>query len=378
VSAEPIHEDVLVVLNVTGGVTPGGASWADSYSVGDQCYCRTTFDHSIGSFFVETPFGWLTTRQVCELLGEGPGPDGRPVYNDLQCGNGPPNDAGDEHVCPGRTDIGPEGCGHIGPTWNFDNVSSASVVLPFLPTDAHPDTVAVINVTGGVVPSLEMAESYSVDGRCYCMPTLNNGIGTYYVDSFYGWMTVAEICDLLGQGPEEGRVYYNDVQCGNGPPSVAGDEHSCPGRVDMGSQAGCGYIGPKWKFDILDLNETIVPSASNFSYFPSDMPSTTPSEMPTSLPTTNRTTTVPSAFPSDLPSAAPTEAQPSPGIGVIVPSGSGNVTISTPRPTFVPVATFAPMAAEQTSSAGVRTGLSLLLLASVLISLSNHGFLANH
>jgi hypothetical protein len=54
------------------------------------------------------------------LLGPGPGiTDDTPLYNDVQCGNGPPNDAGDEHTCPGRVDIGSEGCGHVGPRWNF-------------------------------------------------------------------------------------------------------------------------------------------------------------------------------------------------------------------------------------------------------------------
>lgn len=37
-----------------------------------------------------------------------------------RCGNGPPNDQGDEQRCPGRVDLGKEGCGHIGPKWNFE------------------------------------------------------------------------------------------------------------------------------------------------------------------------------------------------------------------------------------------------------------------
>jgi|GEM_PF-6437303 len=28
--------------------TPCGGSWKDSYSVGNRCYCDTTFDHDIG------------------------------------------------------------------------------------------------------------------------------------------------------------------------------------------------------------------------------------------------------------------------------------------------------------------------------------------
>ncbi|EEC46042.1 predicted protein [Phaeodactylum tricornutum CCAP 1055/1] len=131
------------------------------YSFGDKCYCATTFDHDIADVLVETPQGWMTIRQACEVLGPGPGIEGRLVYNDIQCGNGPPNNAGDEHVYPGRTDVrrlergrlasifrplfsrtvhdemphhhasplyntqlGPEGCGQIGPHWNFDAIKS--------------------------------------------------------------------------------------------------------------------------------------------------------------------------------------------------------------------------------------------------------------
>jgi len=79
-------EDIRVILNVTGD-TPG-PTWADTYSVGDRCYCITIFDHNIGTVYVETPLGWATVRDVCEYLGPGPGPEGRPVYNDIQCGNG--------------------------------------------------------------------------------------------------------------------------------------------------------------------------------------------------------------------------------------------------------------------------------------------------
>jgi hypothetical protein len=115
--------DNTAILNVSGrsGV---GSGWTDSYSVGNACYCITTFDHDIGEFLVvvDTPDANLTTmtiRDVCAYLGPGPGEAGRPVYNDIQCGNGPPNTAGDEHDCPGRTDHGREGCKYIGPKWNF-------------------------------------------------------------------------------------------------------------------------------------------------------------------------------------------------------------------------------------------------------------------
>ena len=127
------HPDIVKVIEVIG--CDPGEGWSDSYSVGDQCYCETTFDHDIGDVEVETPVGTRTVRQICDALGPGPGSEGRPVYNDIQCGNGPPNSArgiqcaenqpegqGDEHFCPGRVDIGREGCGHIGPKWDLSEL----------------------------------------------------------------------------------------------------------------------------------------------------------------------------------------------------------------------------------------------------------------
>jgi hypothetical protein len=120
----PLMEDHSAILPVPGhvGVSPNG--WSDSYSVGNSCYCETNFDHNIGVIVVATPLGNLTVKEVCTLLGPGPGSSGRPIYNDVQCGNGPANDAGDETVCPGRVDHGPNGCKYIGPKWNFSNVKA--------------------------------------------------------------------------------------------------------------------------------------------------------------------------------------------------------------------------------------------------------------
>ncbi len=120
-SPEGTHPDIVRVVDVPGR-DPGGG-WSDSYSIGAECYCESTFDHAIGDIEVDTPFGARTVRQVCDALGPGPGSDGRPVYNDIQCGNGPANDAGDEDDCPGRVDIGREGCGHIGPRWQLHTLA---------------------------------------------------------------------------------------------------------------------------------------------------------------------------------------------------------------------------------------------------------------
>ena len=120
---EGVHEDIVSIADIAPEEilrNPGGDGWKDSYSVGDRCYCDTTGDHDVYSLVVDTPLGRITTETACNIIGPGPGSEGRPIYNDIQCGNGPANDAGDEDYCPGRVDIGREGCTHIGPKWNFD------------------------------------------------------------------------------------------------------------------------------------------------------------------------------------------------------------------------------------------------------------------
>lgn len=86
-NTKPPHPDVTAVVPVEGEEPQGnGNPWADSYSVGNQCFCDkvTTYDHNIGEVPVETSIGWMTVRQACELLGPGPGRRGRPIYNDVQ------------------------------------------------------------------------------------------------------------------------------------------------------------------------------------------------------------------------------------------------------------------------------------------------------
>ena len=129
------HPDIVRVVDIDRSDIvrqPGGRGWADSYSMGDQCYCVTTFDHNIADIWVNTSIGRITVRAACEAIGPGPGAGGNPLYNDVQCGNGPANDAGDEDYCPGRVDIGKTGCIQIGPTWKFpENIESVSVPLYF-------------------------------------------------------------------------------------------------------------------------------------------------------------------------------------------------------------------------------------------------------
>ena len=121
-ATDVLHDDIVEVLELAEAdiLRSPSPSWADSYSVGDQCYCMTTFDHNIGDILVDGPDGVIDVREACARLGDGPGSAGRPLYNDIQCGNGPANDAGDEDWCPGRVDQGKIGCAKIGPAWKFD------------------------------------------------------------------------------------------------------------------------------------------------------------------------------------------------------------------------------------------------------------------
>ena len=137
----PLMEDNVQILNVPGRSDVKPIFWADSYSINGSCYCAgvTSYDHDIGAVMVDTPLGILSIRQVCELLGKGPGKEGRPLYNDVQCGNGPPNDAGDEDDCPGRTEHGQDGCKYIGPKWNFAPFLNTPVTkAPTIQTTKRP------------------------------------------------------------------------------------------------------------------------------------------------------------------------------------------------------------------------------------------------
>lgn len=101
-------------------------TWKDSYAVDGVCYCDSSnFDHNLGSKSAPTPIGQLNVRRICadirDVLGTGR-TDGRVPYNDIQCGNGPANDAADEAGCPGRVDRGSSGCSMIGPRWNLEAV----------------------------------------------------------------------------------------------------------------------------------------------------------------------------------------------------------------------------------------------------------------
>ena len=84
----PLNEDFTRTVDVPGFEPPFPLILiADSYSVGDRCYCHNIIGFEGSDTTLSTPLGFMTAAEVCELLGPGPGSIGRPLYNDAQvCG----------------------------------------------------------------------------------------------------------------------------------------------------------------------------------------------------------------------------------------------------------------------------------------------------
>jgi len=121
-----VSSSILLVLSSSTHAWNPGSNWKDSYAVGDQCYCDSSnYDHELDTKSARTPLGEKNVVTICNdlnaALGDGP-VAGRIPYNDIQCGNGPANNANDETGCPGRVDQGNNGCDTIGPRWNLEKV----------------------------------------------------------------------------------------------------------------------------------------------------------------------------------------------------------------------------------------------------------------
>ncbi|WP_025743649.1 carbohydrate-binding protein [Aquimarina pacifica] len=104
---------------------PSHPSWTDSFEANGFCWCNSTnYDHGLIDKSVTVNGVEVNIKTLCEELEKHPSyrayVNGDAPYNDIQCGNGPANDADDETGCPGRTDIGPDGCNVIGPKWDWE------------------------------------------------------------------------------------------------------------------------------------------------------------------------------------------------------------------------------------------------------------------
>ncbi|UZO81567.1 Ig-like domain-containing protein [Aquimarina sp. ERC-38] len=101
------------------------------------------------------------------------------------------------------------------------------------------------------------ADSFSVNGKCYCRSTYDHGIGEVKV----GNRTVRSICEAMKQEMQKAlngngkKVFYNTVQCGHEPAHrdktifANGQKHAdevlCPGVVGTGIKCN-SRKGPKW------------------------------------------------------------------------------------------------------------------------------------
>jgi len=110
---------------------PRHPSWTDSFEANGFCWCNSTnFDHNLDTKTLRLNGTNYNIVDVCDELEKHPlyrnFQNGDAPYNDIQCGNGPANDAADETGCPGRTDLGPNGCDNIGPKFDTAWLESRS------------------------------------------------------------------------------------------------------------------------------------------------------------------------------------------------------------------------------------------------------------
>lgn len=101
--------------------------------------------------------------------------------------------------------------------------------------------------------SKSWADSFMVNGKCYCKSTYDHGVGRIKVNG----KTVKEICEKMKSDmrrAERGsgkKTYYNTVQCGHWPwhkdRTIGGhpDEVLCPGEVGSGIKCN-SRKGAKW------------------------------------------------------------------------------------------------------------------------------------
>lgn len=125
---------LALIWSLNTAAAPGGNGvvpkevWYDSYSVDGKCYIDSGLGKGMGDVIVPTPVGGQTLEQVAKRLGPGPGSQGNPIYNDVQCGHGPASTARNEAYdqCPGRVDQGAAGCAIIGPKWDLEGAYSSN------------------------------------------------------------------------------------------------------------------------------------------------------------------------------------------------------------------------------------------------------------
>ncbi|MHA7056754.1 Ig-like domain-containing protein [Aquimarina sp. M1] len=118
-------------------IVPNANSWKDSYQANGFCFCKSSFDHGVGSFKIDINGQEVNIKDICDELKKHPSyrdlANGDPRYNTIQCGNEPGHEDAitiqgkrikDEKVCPGRVDQGSKGCQCKGPKFDMNWLSS--------------------------------------------------------------------------------------------------------------------------------------------------------------------------------------------------------------------------------------------------------------
>ncbi|MEM9983890.1 MAG: carbohydrate-binding protein, partial [Bacteroidota bacterium] len=128
-----------------------------------------------GRFAPAKPIGLVA---VCDELKQHPQyrafASGDPAYNDIQCGNGPFNNAADESGCPGRVDQGSAGCNVIGVTWD----TAWLATRPRFSGDTPPDPLAIpgrVEAEDFIVDSGIKTESHNDGGGSMGIGSIHSG-----------------------------------------------------------------------------------------------------------------------------------------------------------------------------------------------------------
>ncbi len=142
-------------------------NWKDSYEANGHCWCESTFDHDLDDKKVLINGVPYSVVDICDELENHPDyrtfDNNDPAFNDIQCGNGPFNNAADESGCPGRVDLGSSGCDQIGVTWDMDWLAGRERFTG----DTPPEPLAIpgrIEAEDFIVDSGLKTESYNDQG----------------------------------------------------------------------------------------------------------------------------------------------------------------------------------------------------------------------
>ncbi len=215
-------------------------NWRDSYDANGLCWCDSSnFDHGLDTKTVNINGTDYLVMDICDELQYHPlyraRLSGDPTYNDIQCGNGPYNDAPDEAGCPGRVDLGPDGCWILGPGWDMDWLESrtrfggnGNAIVHTIPgkieaeefssqngvqTEATSDSggglnVGYIHAGDYMIYNVDVAQSACYNVSCR-IASLNNSIqfdlldenenilASFYSNSTNGWQNWANISEQV-------------------------------------------------------------------------------------------------------------------------------------------------------------------------------------